>query len=49
MRNYRHPDGPALIFTRAEVKDLVDAIGQGELDHLLIRPHGRRETRPPRV
>jgi hypothetical protein len=49
MRNSRHPDGPALIFTRAEVKDLVDAIGQGELDHLLIRPHGRRETRPPRV
>jgi hypothetical protein len=42
MRNSRHPDGPVLVFTRAQLTDLVDALKQGALDHLLIRPQGER-------
>jgi Domain of unknown function (DUF397) len=45
MRDSRHPDGPALIL----ITDLVHAVEHGELDHLVIRPHGRRETRSPGV
>jgi hypothetical protein len=40
MRNSRHPDGPVLIFTRAQLKDLIDAVKHGSFDHLLSRPHG---------
>ena len=45
MRNSRHPDGPVLIFTKAQLKDLVDSVKHGSLDHLLPRLHGERETR----
>jgi hypothetical protein len=35
MRNSRHPDGPALIFTKDEIKDLIDTLKSGTLDHLI--------------
>jgi hypothetical protein len=38
MRNSRHPDGPALIFTKDEMKDLIDTLKSGTLDHRLL--HG---------
>ncbi|MFB9837131.1 DUF397 domain-containing protein [Actinoallomurus acaciae] len=47
MRNSRHPDGPVLIFAKAQLKDLIDAVKHGAFDHLLIRPHGDGTPRPP--
>jgi hypothetical protein len=35
MRNSRDPDGPALIFTKAELKDLIDTLKSGAFDHLI--------------
>ncbi|MFJ8430461.1 DUF397 domain-containing protein [Kitasatospora sp. NPDC094019] len=34
VRNSRHPDGPALVFTRAEIDSLFDGVRNGEFDHL---------------
>ncbi|MEU5677015.1 DUF397 domain-containing protein [Streptomyces mutabilis] len=34
MRNSRHPDGPALIFTEAEVRAFLDGAKGSEFDHL---------------
>jgi Domain of unknown function (DUF397) len=35
MRNSRFPDGPALVYTRAEVQALVLGAKDGDFDHLL--------------
>jgi hypothetical protein len=35
MRNSRHPHGPALVYTRAEVEALVLGAKDGDFDHLL--------------
>lgn len=43
MRNSRHPDGPALIFTKDQVRDLIDSLKRGVFDHLL-RDQGRPVT-----
>jgi hypothetical protein len=36
VRNSRFPDGPALIYTRAEIAALFDGVRKGEFDHLLV-------------
>jgi len=33
MRNSRHPDGPALIYTRPEIKALILGAKDGDFDH----------------
>lgn len=35
VRNSHHPDGPALIYTRAEIAALLDGAKNGEFDHLI--------------
>jgi hypothetical protein len=35
VRNSRFPQGPALIFTRAEVAALIEGAQAGEFDHLI--------------
>lgn len=35
VRNSRHPDGPALIYTRAEITALIEGVKMGEFDDLL--------------
>jgi hypothetical protein len=35
VRNSRHPDGPALIYTSAEIAALIDGVKLGEFDDLL--------------
>ncbi|QOV44473.1 DUF397 domain-containing protein [Streptomyces chromofuscus] len=35
MRNSRDPDGPALVYTAAEVAAFVAGAKEGEFDHLL--------------
>jgi len=35
VRNSRYPDGPALIYTRAEVAALIEGVKLGEFDDLL--------------
>lgn len=35
IRNSRHPDGPALIYTRAEIEALIQGAKDGDFDHLL--------------
>lgn len=35
VRNSRHPDGPALVYTRAEVEALILGAKDGDFDHLL--------------
>jgi hypothetical protein len=47
MRNSRHPDGPALIFTKDQLKDLVDSVKSGALDHLLRRKTAIEANSPP--
>ncbi|MHA6759063.1 DUF397 domain-containing protein [Streptacidiphilus sp. PAMC 29251] len=34
VRNSRFPEGPALIYTRAEIAALLDGVKKGEFDHL---------------
>ena len=36
MRNSRNPDGPALIYNRAEIAALIEGVKLGEFDDLLI-------------
>ncbi|MFD7451787.1 DUF397 domain-containing protein [Kitasatospora sp. NPDC059827] len=36
VRNSRHPQGPALVFTRAEIHALLDGARNGEFDHLVV-------------
>jgi hypothetical protein len=35
VRNSRNPDGPALIYTRAEIAALIEGVKLGEFDDLL--------------
>jgi hypothetical protein len=35
MRNSRHPDGPALVYTPAEIEALLLGVKDGEFDHLI--------------
>lgn len=35
MRNSRHPDGPALVYTPAEIEALLRGVKDGEFDHLI--------------
>jgi Domain of unknown function (DUF397) len=35
LRNSRHPDGPALIFTNAEIRHLLLGAAAGHFDNLL--------------
>lgn len=35
VRNSRHPAGPALIYTRAEMEALILGAKDGEFDHLI--------------
>lgn len=35
MRNSRHPEGPALVYTRAEIEALLLGVKDGEFDHLI--------------
>jgi hypothetical protein len=34
MRNSRFPDGPALVYTRAEIEAMLLGVKDGEFDHL---------------
>jgi hypothetical protein len=42
MRNSRHPNGPALIFTKDQMKDLIDTLKSGAFDHLIL-PRASRD------
>ncbi len=35
VRNSRHPDGPALVYTRAEITALILGVKDGDFDDLL--------------
>jgi len=35
VRNSRHPEGPALVYTRAEMEALILGVKDGEFDHLI--------------
>jgi hypothetical protein len=37
MRNSRHPEGPALIYTRPEIEALILGAKEGDFDHLISR------------
>jgi hypothetical protein len=34
MRNSRHPSGPALVYTRAEISAFLAGVKDGQFDHL---------------
>lgn len=36
MRNSRDPDGPALIYTQAEIEAFIDGAKDGDFDHLIV-------------
>lgn len=44
VRNSRHPSGPALVYTRAEVAAFVTRIQNGEFDDLQPGRYGLRPT-----
>ncbi|MCW2903300.1 MAG: hypothetical protein JWO67_5565 [Streptosporangiaceae bacterium] len=35
MRNSRHPNGPALVYTRAEIEAFINGAKDGDFDELL--------------
>lgn len=35
VRNSREPDGPALVYTRAEISALIGGAKDGDFDHLV--------------
>jgi len=35
VRNSRHPDGPALLYTRAEIEALILGAKDGDFDHFV--------------
>ncbi|GGZ12833.1 MULTISPECIES: DUF397 domain-containing protein [Streptomyces] len=35
MRNSRHPEGPALVYTPAEIEAMLLGVKDGEFDHLV--------------
>jgi Domain of unknown function (DUF397) len=52
VRNSRHPSGPALIYTRAEVAAFMTGVKNGEFDDLYPRdvmslPGSHRKQSPP--
>jgi hypothetical protein len=36
VRNSRHPSGPALVYTQAEIKAFLQGVKNGEFDNLVI-------------
>ncbi|MER6911096.1 DUF397 domain-containing protein [Streptomyces sp. NPDC000594] len=38
MRNSRHPEGPALVYTPAEIEAMLLGVKDGEFDHLIAGP-----------
>lgn len=36
MRNSNFPDGPALVYTPAEIAALLTGVREGDFDHLLV-------------
>jgi len=38
VRNSRHPSGPALIYTRAEITAFLTGVKNGEFDDLYLNP-----------
>jgi hypothetical protein len=38
VRNSRFPEGPALIYTRAEIESMIIGVKAGEFDHLVQEP-----------
>ena len=40
VRNSRHPSGPALVYTRAEITAFVSGVKGGEFDDLCTGPGG---------
>jgi hypothetical protein len=40
VRNSRHPAGPALIYTRAEMTAFLTGVKNGEFDDLYLHPGG---------
>jgi len=40
IRNSRHPDGPVLIYTDAEIEALILGVKDGDFDFLLQRASG---------
>ncbi|MFC5252047.1 DUF397 domain-containing protein [Streptomyces nigrescens] len=36
IRNSREPDGPALVYTRAEMVAFLDGVKGNEFDHLVV-------------
>ncbi|MEU2154512.1 DUF397 domain-containing protein [Streptomyces sp. NPDC019396] len=45
MRNSRFPDGPALVYTPAEIEALLLGVKDGEFDHLVGGLEGRLDAR----
>ncbi|GAA2072693.1 DUF397 domain-containing protein [Actinomadura alba] len=35
MRNSRHPEGPALVYTRAEIEAFINGAKEGDFDDLI--------------
>ena len=35
MRNSRHPEGPVLVYTRAEIEAFIGGAKDGDFDHLV--------------
>jgi hypothetical protein len=35
IRNSRYPDGPVLLYSRAEIRALIEGVKEGDFDHLL--------------
>jgi hypothetical protein len=48
VRNSRHPAGPALIYTQAEVTAFLTGVKNGELDDLCPYPGGQRRAIIPK-
>jgi hypothetical protein len=48
VRNSRHPSGPALIYTRAEITAFLSGVKNGEFDDLYQRPGGSVALLPNR-
>nr|WP_205624549.1 DUF397 domain-containing protein [Actinomadura flavalba] len=40
VRNSRYPDGPVLVYTRAEVEAFVGGAKDGDFDHMLVGSAG---------
>ena len=48
LRDSRHPDGPALVYTRAAMAAFVKAVQEGEFDEMAGSPWVSTEERPHR-